>query len=184
MKFSFSCTSAAVLGIAVMVAGEAGAHEPAPTPTPVGGTGTLTEYASRHSLRAKGSGPPSHGIEITDENLKSLAGNVELTAVSKGDPADTVSDPAATPNPSGTASGDSIGGPGPDFNLKTLDRQITQLWDDFYSCDDSALREREIRPRLSRLLSERARLSKETKGTGRQGGQAAEDGESRRDSNR
>ena len=145
----------------------------------MGGTGTLTEYASRHSLRAKGSGPPSHGIEITDENLKSLAGNVELTAVSHGNPNATVAPPPVTPGPSsGAAPGDSIDGPGAVLNLKSLDRQITRLW------DDPVLREREIRPRLSRLLSKRARISNETKGPDGHGDHGAEDGESRRDSNR
>ncbi len=136
--------------------------EPSPTPT---SRENLSDYARGHDLRTS-SQDRKTPVVITDENLKGLAGGVELTSVT------TTGNVSVVPN--ATVGQETLR---EQWRAKVkaqieiirsiekhsvlLKREISDLWDMFYASDDPIERERSVRPRLIDKLDEPARLDKE-----------------------
>ncbi len=181
MILSSSITSAVFFSFAVLMSAAAEPPKPAATATPSARAGSLSEYAKHHSIHRDGAGRSTRGIEINDENLKTLSGDVELTAVSKGKPVEAGPPSEDMAEPPERQKVDTRECGGPDIDPKSLDRRIAELWEKFYACDDPALRDREIRPRLNELLSTRTALAEDTTHEGKA---VIAVGESQRDSDR
>lgn len=161
------------------------ASPPPPTPTPAPTSGpalvrratgapssSLAEVAARTRLRA-----PQGGITITNDNLKALAGDVELTSASGGSP-----QAAGTPEAAGVFRDRAGASEAASQRLwqqryqrargylrhledeeSRLSREVERLKAEFYALDDPFRRDGEIKPAwdkaLAKLTDTRARLA-------------------------
>ncbi len=158
-----------VLGLIVLASPPPPPPTPAPTARPAplrratgSPSNSLAEIAAKTRLRA-GQG----GIVITNENLRALAGDAELTSASGG-----AAPPAVTPQAGGGARG------GPDASEAALQRlwqqryqrargylrfledeerrlnaEVERLKTQFYATDDGFYRDREIKPAWDEALA-------------------------------
>lgn len=158
---------------------------PTPTPAPVptarpalarratgAPSNSLAELAARTRLRT-----PQGGVTITNENLKALAGGVELTSASGGAP-----QAAITPEGQGGVRDRAVAGEAASQRLwqqryqrargylryledeeARLNREVERLKSEFYALDDPFRRDGEIKPAwdeaLAKLTETRARLA-------------------------
>lgn len=145
--------------------------DPPPTPTPISSSGrSLSDYARDRKLQRPTKGVGSTTV-ITDENLKELAAQGELTSVTQkpSNSSDSIvilerDDPREHWRERVQKQLETIRALEAETN--TLHIEIVGLWEMFYASDEPDEREGEIRPRLVQKIEEQTGLKAEVEAAG------------------
>ena len=184
MSRLFSISAPAIFAVIAATAGGALSEEPdPPTPSQLTSRQKLAAFAKKNRLtKPPSNADPAAGIHITNENIALLSGSGNLTEVTTSPVSSSPSEPM--PQAHSSAAAGAPGGFQPalgtqetldlkreywrsryqkgqqdlaevESELSSLDEEIPRLWSVFYSTDDPAYRDQEIRPQLNAAISQR-----------------------------